>query len=676
MTVAGGAAQPTTSGSATLIQGGFEAAGITRVAIIDDAFDPPPPKAEDLLPEDVKRFVNALNADPALATAVVDVGHDVTDVLSVNDTLVAAMWEVADYEATPGQPLTDPLAVACATTLFDTYLGRRQVVKRLVGYLEELGLSVQRVGTADPVPGRRADDRPQVVFLDFYLGTEQQQQSIDAAAEKVKQLYQACGRGEKPLIVLMSSDPGVVTLAESFRESTGLLQGMFHCIKKAQLDDAYERQLQMQAFARSLPAGRIVQGLTQGIERKIKAASLDFLRGIRALSLDDYAYIQRLSLQEDGHPLGDYLFWLFSTYLGQKLFGGALLDDRRQLDSMVFQEALPSQGPPSLMLAEVFKTALFDLDVGPLQAHPRAGVQADQAAPLNEPYLSLGDMFIKDSQEPREVLMIINAQCDLSFAPGQERRVAQDRSVVFIPGELQPLARPFAKAENIAPTTELFEFKERSYRILWRPKRVLTRPYGEVASWLDSQGYKLVARLRLPYALEVQRAFTADLSRVGMPVAPPIFQRVRVQVTTCGVSRKLVEVADGDELAFVVLTPKGHRCVLTIPLRVQLRKLVRERVQQLDAEVAGLHRGPGDPEKTGVAWLRKTERFRRMKSQSEDEDAWDRLNDPIEMPDRGKLTGVEGLPVAIGRDRATEGACTTDDPYILVNILGYEDMPV
>jgi hypothetical protein len=658
------------------MKGGFEAAGITRVAIIDDAFDPPPPKAEDLLPADVKRFVNALDADPSLATAVGDLGHDVTDVLSVNDAVVADMWKFADYEATPGQPHTDHLAATCATTLFDTYLGRRQVVQRLVGYLEESGLSVQRLGTADPVPGRRADDRPQVVFLDFYLGTEQQQESIDAAAEKAKQLYRACPRGEKPLIVLMSSDPRVVTLADSFRESSGLLQGMFHCIKKAQLDDAYERQLQMQAFARSLPAGRIVQGLTHGIQRKIKTASADFLKGIRALSLDDYAYIQRLSLQEDGHPLGDYLFWLFSTYLGQRLFGGALRDDRRRLDSMVFQQALPSQGPPSLMLAEIFKTALFDLDVEPLRAHPRAVDQEDAAVPPKEPYLSLGDVFIRDGQEPREVLMIINAQCDLSFAPGQGRRVAQDRSVVFIPGELQPLSRPFAKAENTAPTTELFEYKERSYRILWRPKRVLTRPYQDVAGWLDSEAYKPVARLRLPYALEVQRAFTADLTRVGMPVAPPIFQRVRVQVTTCGISRKLAEVADGDELAFVVLTPKGHRCVLTIPLRVQLRKLVRERVQQLDSEVAGLHRGQGDTEKVGASWLRKTERFRRMKAQSEDEDAWDRLNDPIEMPERGKLAAVEGLPVAIGRDRATEGACTTDDPYILVNILGYEDMPV
>jgi hypothetical protein len=668
-----GGAGPKGDGSEPILPKDFEIAGITRVAIIDDAFDPPPPRVEDLPAGDIESFVQALASDPDLATAAELTGHDIASALDVTDSVVTDMWSLADYETVPGQPPAEPLAAACAKTLFGAYLERRQVVERLVGHLSGLGLKVQKLGTSDPVPGRRANERPQLVFLDFYLGTEQQKQSIQAAVAKAKELYAACPRNEMPLIVLMSSDPNVVTLADTFRDDSGLLQGMFQCITKAQLDDEYERQLHMQAIARSLPAGRVVQSLTKGIERKIKVASRDFVEGIRGLSLDDYAYIQRLSLQEDGHPLGDYLFWLFSTYMGQKLFGGALREDGRRLDSMVFQDALPAQRPPSVMLAEIFKAALFELDVGPLRPHPRAGDIAATANLPKEPYLSLGDVFIKDATEPREVLMIINAQCDLSFAPGADRRVASDRSVVFIPGELQPLSRPFAKAENTAPATELFEYGKRSYRILWRPKQVLTRPYGDVAAWLDSEGYKPVARLRLPYALEVQRAFTADLSRVGMPVAPPIFERVRVQVTKCGTSRKLDEVVRSDNLAFVVLTAKGHRCVLTIPLRVQLRKLVRERVSQLDAAVAGMHHEPGDLEKVSKKWARQMERFRQMKQQLNDEAAWDGLNEPLEMPARGKLLDVKGLPVALGRDRPTKGTCDTDTPYVVVNILDYEE---
>lgn len=85
------------------------------------------------------------------------------------------------------------------------------------------------------------------------------------------------------------------------------------------------------------------------------------------------------------------------------------------------------------------------------------------------------------------------------------------------------------ETDKAMPSTELFTWKGEKCRILWDVKKVVSIQYRHIGTWLAQGTGKCldrVARLRLPYALELQRAFTADLMRVGMPVAPPIFQTV------------------------------------------------------------------------------------------------------------------------------------------------------
>ena len=148
----------------------------------------------------------------------------------------------------------------------------------------------------------------------------------------------------KPLIVLMSSKPGVEAAAGVFCREAEILRGMFYAVPKSTLNDAFNLRLHLNLFAMSVPAGRRLQAFMDALRHEFLGARKRFLEAISDLTLTDYAYIQRLCLQNEGQPLGDYLLWLFSTYLGQLLFAEALKDVRNDLDSMTFEQALPRLG--------------------------------------------------------------------------------------------------------------------------------------------------------------------------------------------------------------------------------------------------------------------------------------------------------------------------------------------
>jgi hypothetical protein len=361
--------------------------------------------------------------------------------------------------------------------------------------------------------------------------------------------------------------------------------------------------------------------------------------------------------------------WLFSACLGHLFFFRALRQQREQLDQLTFKP-LPSQTVPSPQLAEMYRYALFDVDVGPVTSHPRAqsaaaggsepasaqGAEgAPQPADPGDPMLSLGDVFVvvrpgnaeagtngasgdgerraheqptkvtdraQDSGLP-ELVMVINAQCDLTFAPEGSRQIEQARSILLLPGTLHAVREPIPDRYIDAPRTELYEHQGRSYRILWNTKEVRSVPYGQFRSWHDggadqagAEAPRRVrkARLRLPFALEVQRAFAADLTRVGMPVAPPIYQAVDIRLL--GATNKIFDTREklGDaEAAFLVLSRQGNKvlqqCVLTLPLVQRLKKMlearstmlrdqlqggVGEQKEQLQARIDALHRAIGN----------------------------------------------------------------------------------
>jgi hypothetical protein len=318
----------------------------------------------------------------------------------------------------------------------------------------------------------------------------------------------------------MSSSPDADAGTETFRETSKLLGGLFGFVRKADLRDREKLYLYLTVWAIGMPTRHDIQHFAEALEIGVRNAAEDFVRRLRALGFEDYANIQWLSLQPDGHPLGDYMLWLYKSLFAYLLHDQPkVLQQQKKLDTMSFETFTPSQGSPSPQLAEIFRFALTEPGVEEVGAHPRAPAGSD------EPFLQTGDMFFRDRSS--DVLMVINAPCDLNYAPGQKRGFPKDRPVLFIRGTLQ---RHEELDTSGLVRTELFKHDGKPHRILWDHRRVMSKEYGTVWGWLKEEKYFRKARLTLPYALEVQQTFAMHVMRPGLPTRPPTYRHADVEV--------------------------------------------------------------------------------------------------------------------------------------------------
>ena len=157
---------------------------------------------------------------------------------------------------------------------------------------------------------------------------------------------------------------------------------------------------------------------------------------VKSLTFDDYAFIQSLSLEEEGHPLGDYMLSLFGSLLVNSILedNDALASNRAVLNKMSFTSFVPSQRAPSNHLAKIYNLSITEPMRDQSVIHPlECSTDNDDWLPR----LRLGDIWIKDSKS--EVYMVANPDCDLAFGPGGRRKIDKDLSVLLIPGRLVSL---------------------------------------------------------------------------------------------------------------------------------------------------------------------------------------------------------------------------------------------
>ena len=466
-----------------------------------------------------------------------------------------------------------------------------------------------RVMGSDCEPGDIAVRRPQLVFMDWRLGRTDQRQAVEAAVEKSIRILSSCESSgvDKPLIVLISSNVLSDDATSDFCRRSRIIKGMFYAVNKEMLTDPIHFSTYMHLFEASLFAGRKIQSFMDSLHRNFERLSTTFLDHLSDLTLADYAFVQSLSLRDDSQPLGDYLLWLFSTYLGQLLLTEPLKDVRADLGAAAWHGTVPSLQPPSERLNELYRNALYDMSVDRVITHPLAG-QGDIPESIVGP-LGLGDIFQRetrpDSVTPsgRDVMMLISPQCDLECRPTN-----LDRHVVLIGGTLIPFQSRASYKD--ATITDLFIHKDNHYSILWDLKSAETVVYRAFGSWLSHRGYQRGARLRLPFALEVQRAFAADFTRIGTRSAPPIYQPLAMELVRA--NRKVnayerVGRFDDGKGTFLMLTENGQQCVLTTQLLTGLKSVLAEELihmrerskepnspQYLPQQMAALENALGD----------------------------------------------------------------------------------
>lgn len=657
--------------------------GLRCVGIIDDAYDPL--EQMELGSSERDDLWARLEAEDEALAELERIGHPVSGPDELIGTVLAAF--VAQQAECPTFNV-----MWQASLVGSRYNAMQGTLAPLAEHLErELGLRVLKFGASTPT-GDLVAEETHLLFLDWYLG-DNVATAVDVAVAKVQEILSSWpSERPKPLIVLMSSRPGLREHAGEFCRRSGILRGMFYAVPKGELTDPFKLHMHMQMFAMSLPAGRRLQAFVDALRTGFEVAKEKFVAGISDLTLNDYAYIQSLSLQDDGQPLGDYLIWLFSAYFGQLLFADALREQRVDLDTMTFTEALPSPAPPSDRLTELYHCALFDTSVGPIGPHPRVTGAPSGGMSFERPALTFGDVLGRraprengvaepesgfteparadenkvPAQSEPDLYLVINAQCDLAFTPDRDSRpVDLDRSILLLPGSLQPILA--AVPERLMPKTELYRHNGGgTYRVIWDTKRILTVPYGQFTEWLRQQGRERVARLRLPFALEVQRAFATDLTRIGAPVMPPIYQRVMAWILRTRAKENVFEAPNelrDEEAAFLVLTRTAQgvrqRCVLTLPLVARLKALLDERLTDMRAELATV----GGNGKTSFL----PNQIEALEKALANDREWARLLSPFDLPTPGGSQKFLGDRIQVVRGK-NEGDASDGRAIVAVTL--------
>ena len=556
---------------------------ITNVVLVDDAYDSFETN-EPSLSEFEGLWTLIANRDSAKSEVTDALGHPPTQAADLNGKLIDKL--LADGEKYPyfgevwrnSQLGSDhTAALAQVNAIADLIRGR-------------LGTCLKTM-ESDCDPEEVARFNPQLVFMDWRLGRSAQAVAVQAAVDKATEILNECttaGNG-KPVIVLISSVDVTENDATDFCRRSKILRGMYHTAKKTALTDPLKFSLYMALFEASLSDGRRIQSFVDRLHDSFEIVKEQFLEQVGGLTLADYSFVQSLSLQNDSQPLGDYLVWLFSTYLGQLLLTDALHEVSADLDATQSEGNLLNLTPPSPGFKDLYFQALFDMRVGPIGQHPSAGKDKIPTSLVGP--LGLGDIFMHPSNETdavddefrdrdadqttnespaRFIYMLISPQCDLE---GRFENI--DRSLMLIKGELIDFEHQISR--NDSTISELFIYKGSHYWIKWNLKSAETVVYHAFGSWINERGLQRVARLRLPSALEVQRAFAADFTRIGSRVPPPIYEPISVELFQANEQQTDYDSIDnlqGGTGGFLMLTKDGQQCALTIQTVELLKGIV------------------------------------------------------------------------------------------------------
>ena len=620
-------------------------AGISDVVVIDNTFDTP--SISDLVEGELEIFWSAVTGSQQLCQELEELGIEtgswVDDLDERDEKAFDTLWQLRDDGS--------EIAKAATEHLFGRILEDQERTNRIVELLETLELGVATFGKEVSEPPSPV----KLVFLDYYLGSIGDKLSKDRASRVARHIYgQFSDPVEKPFFVLMSSVNDVAHEADQFRRDSGLLGGLFDFVTKEDLMDHTMLSIKLASWAAGMPDRHKIQSFVETLESSLAKKSREFMEEVKSLTFDDYAFIQALSLESEGQPLGNYMISLFGSLIVNSILenNDDLLDSRKQLDKMSFTSFVPSQRAPSNHLARIYGLSVAE----PIRegiTHPLQPAEDDDWLPQ----LRLGDIWVKDSKS--EVYMVANPDCDLAFGPGGRRHIDKDLSVLLIPGHLV-LLEDSSSGGDIR--TDLFQIGDEKFRIHWEPKRIVTVKLRNFRKDYSDGEYSRHERLRLPYALRIQQALTSHVSQVGVPVAPPLYERVSVRFFadghTAGWEQLGESVENGAAVVFtgrnkgsvVVTTECIQRLLKLLPSVTDRYRQEREtadnqkRRERLSKKIADLESCQKDPRHL-LAILEKT---------------W-------EIPSLGATTELESTVVRLHNRRKADEYCS--DHYICLEIL-------
>jgi hypothetical protein len=492
---------------------------------------------------------------------------------------------------------------------------------------------VQDVTVCDPYLALPDLSSHNLILLDYYL--EGPLKGGDLAVAVATAIRAQANRAADQQIVLMSSLETVRDARGEFRTETDLTGSAFAFVGKRDLNEAWKVKAHLGMLERARPYAPAFTSYRSKLDEALIKAREDLLKLVDDLDIGDYAFLQSRALMKDGHPLGDYVFWLLSSQLMAFAFERDEMRERqRALDALEFVGAPFAATEPSTVVANLLHSALVSRNMGPLGPHPRA---AADSAYAGFPLVQLGDVFLDGART--KAVVVMSADCDLAFSPMQDRPPEADTPVMLVTGT--PIKLKDVK-EDVDANTDGLLHRDEVYRIVWDFAKYRSVPLGGLREWLVAGEYDVTNRDRLRplFALKLQQEFGAHLMRVGPPIMPPMTTKARGRVLVCAPEQE--EVATFSESELMLTRFKKLTWLRVTPwiagtLRQQCEEL-RLRVEEQRDAAEGKKRM--DLEKKVDSIVRHLN----------DDDFWIGLLDGVELNAPGSVKTVGPLGIVVGSD--------------------------
>jgi len=539
--------------------------GITSAAIIDDVFDTTP-LSNDIDDPAWNLFLDDLTE---VEIGIVRDGYGVSDPdsrwgeLRRDDKFFFFLWEQKGKSGV-------------IDALFRDYVDKLNTGKRLLEPLrvllfDQLHLTGGTFGSRDEQAGESA----QILFLDLFLGTHQDEEAKRRALDRVRQIVEP-RREAPPIIVLMSSSTRLQDLRDAFRDEAEILGCLFRTVPKSMLDESAEVEELLYQLGSSYQRSLQLTGFLISWQLALGDATTRFLRSVRRLDLRDYADLQDLILNAEGEPIGAYLLEVFGQYFQFQLEEDARLSAAAlKLNQMSWENYPAPHFLPATVFADIADGMMFrspkiltkagPIEFGDVLFSARVDALGEGAEPAAD--------FAKGE---RIALLATSAECDLQH--GNVKRI------LFIAGVAKP-SQLILHEKPRTDRTPVLMHNDVRYSIKWEFGAPVAWMPSELKHYLESGSFERVRRFRSLFSLQLQQLFTSSLSRVGTPVMPPVQHPAGVVISYAdkdGGVQTLVSVRAREGKAVVLVGRKGDDLVDRLTLGQDLVGELRIRMRSLD----------------------------------------------------------------------------------------------
>ncbi|HZS47721.1 MAG TPA: hypothetical protein VFC63_21815, partial [Blastocatellia bacterium] len=355
------------------------------------------------------------------------------------------------------------------------------------------------------------DPDTQLLFVDLFLGTQQDEEARNRALRLVKDIVEP--RPESPpMLVLISSSTRLTEMRDEFRDEAGLIGCQFRTMQKTELDDATALHEILYRLITSYRQSLKLSGFLALWRQALNDATIRFFKRVRRLDLRDYADLQTLVLNAEGELVGAYLLEVFGQYFQFELEEDTRLSssavDLNQLrwDNYAPPHFLPASDSASIADGMLFRSSKIFAKTDPLQfGDVLFSTRVDALGAEEEPIADFG-------KGERIALLALTAACDLQHENATR--------FLFIAG----VAKPSELILHKRPTPQLTPIlivDGKHYVVQWEIGAPVAMSENDFKDKIDSGVFIRVRRFRPLFSLQLQQLFTSSLSRVGTMVMPP-----------------------------------------------------------------------------------------------------------------------------------------------------------